>query len=560
MQIDSKEFRFVAFFALGLVLVTSVPYLLGHALVYPASRFNENLAFDVDVNTYFAFMRQAESGQWLFHNPMTPEPHEPVFFNLEWLLAGKLAAFLGSLEAAFQCQRIAATFLLCFSFYWLTTFLFSPTGMRRFAFATVMSGGGFGWLLYVPQLGARLPRETFLDSYAGVHPFFWIFLQPHFLIAQSFALLTLCFFLRGESSGGRKDYAWAAVSCAVAGAMRPFDMLYLVAAIGLYVLADTLRNHRGASRRPSLARLLAVFASLPLFAYYVWLFKIHPVFSHWGGQNVDAPPYPLELLLSLGIVGILSVFGVGTLIRWRHQPPAKLLIGCCVVSSVGLLYSYPLLTFVRQLAPALLVPIALLGMVWLEPRLVRSFNGSWGARVGIAVFLLLNSMTSLLLFRFYLIEVTQGRHRTATEQIEAYEWLQDHSEPGDVVLASYRIANQIPRYTHSTVFSGYSYATVNYAEKTEMVRRFFQANTHDRYRKALVERFDVRYVLFARPDRRRTNYDPASTPFLLERYRNPVVRVFEVRRPTSQLGDPESPDGPLARARSRDPALPPSAE
>jgi hypothetical protein len=66
----NKEKRFVALCAAALVLASSIPYLAGYFLPFQFSRFNGNLLDDGDFNTYFAFMRQAAAGQWLFHNPL----------------------------------------------------------------------------------------------------------------------------------------------------------------------------------------------------------------------------------------------------------------------------------------------------------------------------------------------------------------------------------------------------------------------------------------------------------------------------------------------------------
>ena len=144
MRVRSREFGFIVLAGLGLALATSIPYVLGHLLPFPDSRFNENLVFDIDMNAHFAYARQAAAGHWLFYNPMTPEPHAPVFFNLEWLLLGKLAAVMGgSVELAFQAVRIAWIFVLCFALYWLSSFLFDTIVMRRIVFTAIMLGGGF---------------------------------------------------------------------------------------------------------------------------------------------------------------------------------------------------------------------------------------------------------------------------------------------------------------------------------------------------------------------------------------------------------------------------------
>ena len=376
MRVNPREFGFVGSSALGLALVTSIPYALGHVISRSGSRFNGNLVFDADMNSYFAFVRQSAAGQWLFHNAMTPEPHQPVFFNLEWLVVGKLASLLGnSVELAFQVERLVSIFLLCFGLYWLCCFLFSTVLMRRLVFAAVSLGGGFGWLLYVPGLGGRLPETAFLDTYAGIHPFFWMLLQPHFLIAQALAVFTLCFILRAESRGTASDYVLAALCCVLAGSMRPFEMLYLVAAIFSYILVRTVRE--GASRSPSrlLLRSLVLLVPLPLLLYYVWLFTVHPVFRWWGVQNIAPPPGVPNLVASLGLAVILLTVGLGKLLESGKLPPPHLLIVCCFVASLALIYSYPLLTFTFQFTTTLLIPTVLLGAMTLEMRLV-----SWARR------------------------------------------------------------------------------------------------------------------------------------------------------------------------------------
>ena len=287
MRVSSKEFGFVALAGLGLALATSIPYVLGHLLPFPDSRFNGNLVFDIDMNAHFAYARQSATGHWLFYNPMTPEPHAPVFFNLEWLLLGKLAAVMGgSVELAFQIVRIAWIFVLCFAVYWLSSFLFDTIVMRRIVFAAIMLGGGFGWVLQIPGLGGFLPSRLFLDTSAAIHPFFWMLLAPHSLIAGSLALLTLCFFLRAEAGGGKRDYFLAATACFLAGAMRPYEMLHLVVAISLYLLVVVVWKRDAGSVSRHVLRSLIICVSIPLFIYYVWLLEFHDVFRWWGAQNV----------------------------------------------------------------------------------------------------------------------------------------------------------------------------------------------------------------------------------------------------------------------------------
>jgi hypothetical protein len=533
MRVGSRESGFLLLASLGLALVTSLPYALGHLLPFPDSRFNENLVFDIDMNFYFALARQSAAGDWLFYNSMTPEPHAPVFFNLEWLLLGKLAAVMGgSVELAFQIVRIGSIFALCLAVYWLCAFLFDTIPMRRIAFTAIMLGGGFGWVVHVPGLGGLLPDRLFLDLSAAIHPFFWMLLAPHSAIAASLALLALCLFLSAEAGGGERGYWLAAAACFFGGLVRPYEMLYLVVAIPLYSLALAVRKKNAGPASRYLLRSLLVCASIPVFAYYLWLFEFHDVFRWIGIQSVVAPPLPGSLVLSLGLASVLLVSGLGNLLRLTERSSPHLLIACCFIASLGLLYAFPLLAFSLQFLGTLLIPMVLVGSVTLEPRVVSWVERGRRARVAIAAVLLLNSLTSIALLGSHSQAVARGEHRTDWRLIEAYAWLEENSSPRDVVLASCRIGHQIPRYTHASSFCGYFFGTVDFRGKRAMVQKFFAAETKDGYRRRLLRQFDVRYVVFSATDPPSTGYDPETTPFLRRAYGNDIATVFEVVRGT----------------------------
>ena len=47
-----------------------------------------------DVHSYLADMRQGWRGEWLFHNPYTPEDHPGSLIYLHYLLLGKVAGLM----------------------------------------------------------------------------------------------------------------------------------------------------------------------------------------------------------------------------------------------------------------------------------------------------------------------------------------------------------------------------------------------------------------------------------------------------------------------------------
>jgi hypothetical protein len=492
--LQTTESRFVAVFAGVLVIFTSIPYIAGIQLPFPDSRFDQVLSFDSDFNSYFAFMRQARDGQWLFHSPYTSEAHAPALFNLEWLVFGKLARVLGgSLEAAMHVERVVGIFLLAFGLYRLCSLLLEGEWMRRFAFALVLLGGGFGWIRHVPVVRNWLPPFLSLDLYAGVHPFFWMLIAPHFLLPQALAVWTVVMLLTNR-------YVAAAVLLLATGAARPFDLLQLSAAIGLFGLL-----------RRSLPALAVVAATLPLWLHYLWIFKFHPIFQWWSIQNVFPPRRPSAVAWGLGLGGLLFLwarFGLPHLRRPASQPTPRVLLVCCALCSLALLYSFPLLTFSLQIITTLAIPVVLIGVTRLRP------HRGW------LVLLVLNSLTSAVVWRASIYDLERGSHRTPHDLLAAYDWLARHTRPRDLVLASEQDSNRLPRYASVTVFWGY-FTTVSYQNKKALMQEFFEPATTAEWRREFLAHHRFRYVLL-RADRT----VPAAP--LQEVFRNGMAVIYQV--------------------------------
>jgi hypothetical protein len=524
-RLSASEFRFVAFFALALLLLSSIPYLCGHFLSFPNTRFNEHLSFDPDFNAYFGFMRQAQQGQWLLYNPFTPEPHAPVFFNLEWLLMGKLSAlFQISLEASMQWVRVVSLFLLCGSFYWLASLLFPAVLMRRFVLAMAMLGGGFGWLLQIPGLDAPGRIGRFMDLYAGLHPFFWMIAQPHWLIVQGLALAAFCTFLLAERNGSVKLYVLSGALTTVVGAMRPWDIVYILLGIVFYMMAvttltwDSIRRH--------LPRLIVLLMPMPLLLYYQWLFKSHDLFRWYYIQNVGRGPEPTSLVLGGGAAMLVFLLSLGRLGNFSGKPAARILIPCCALSALALMYSHPLFGNTWQFHQTFLIPALLVAAMTIEPVVEALLKRTRWTYVGIAAFLAGNSLTSFALVKTFTAEVRRGEHRTGQGLLQAFEWLQTNSRPRDVVMANFEISNQIPRYTHNATFCGYAISTVAFDKKTAQVRQFYSSDTDDSFRKRLAAEYSIHYVIFGPNERNPGNFNPEQLG-LSKKFDNGLIQIYE---------------------------------
>jgi hypothetical protein len=92
----------------------------------------------------------------------------------------------------------------------------------------------------------------------------------------------------------------------------------------------------------------------------------------------------------------------------------------------------------------------------------------------------MNSLTSVALTGQAVLAVMRGDFRTDARMLEAYDWLNKHSQSGEVILADYSNSNRMPQYTHYTAFCGYS-NTVKFAEKQRVIGLFLDPATSNEF-------------------------------------------------------------------------------
>jgi len=522
--IARSEIKFLIFITLALCIVTSLPYAAGHLVSFPNTVFTDVLIHSFDPGNYLAYANQAASGKWLFRNPMTPEPHAASFFNLEWLVIGKLSSLLHvSLGFAMGILRLLCIVLMCFSVYWLSSFLFESVFIRRMALVASLAGGGFGWVAALHLLRIPIDSSYFFDiSNPVFFPFYWALKLPHFLISESFVVLGLCLFLRAERSRCARHSIEAGLCYLVAGLCRPYDMLFLMASTGVF-LAAWCWEHRDLRWEITL-RALPITMCVPLLGYYYWIFKIHPVFRWWSLPGGQTPSIWL-LALGYGMTFIFLLFSAWRLRRGGLGEAGRLML-CCLLTVVLFAYSHRLLHFSFQFATNILIPMVMLALVGLaEPIAQWSRNRRW-ASTAIVIVLVVNGFTSIALVGQVVVLVIQGDFRVNAQLLGAYSWLNGHSHADDVVLADFEISNHIPQYTHNIVFCGYDNA-VHFDDKLKALQQFLDPRTSNEFRERLIQQNAIHFVLLTAAEEREL---PAigEAPFLKEVFRNHAAVVYSV--------------------------------
>jgi hypothetical protein len=158
----------------------------------------------------------------------------------------------------------------------------------------------------------------------------------------------------------------------------------------------------------------------------------------------------------------------------------------------------------RRMAEAVIVPLSILasaGVMLVAQRLERPLRVSW--RRAAAFTLLATIPVTLFLFvgnLFSTARVQPPLFYPAAE-IAAFNWLNQNSRPGEVVLSAFSTGNRLPAYTHVRVYVGHGPESLLAVPKTRETERFFGDRMTASERTALYEAMRIRYVFYGQAER-----------------------------------------------------------
>ncbi len=525
-RVTRREWRWVLIVGVVALAITSVPYLFAWSLETPGQMFGGCILLADDCYSYLAKMERAAQGEWLFQIPYTPEPHTRTWLYTFYLLLGKMAA-LTSLSPVIVYHAARVIFglgLLVTVYRFLATFT-RHLAIRRLAWLMVTFGGGLGWLLAIlgqfnwfgtPPLDFYLPEGfAFLVLYSS----------PHIALAQSLLLGGILFLLRAwkESDHASRVPAlkWAILAGAtwlLMGLVIPFYVTVAWAILGAAWSMLGLRKRRLLLAEGMLAGV-AVFVSMPIVLYSVWVFSTDPVYKTWGAQNLILSPHPLHYLAAYGVSLLLAAFAAQD--AWRDEGTPWLALVWVGVASVLIYVPFNLQ---RRLLAGVQVPLSLLAG-WGATRLWQA-NRRW-----LVVLLLVSMIPSTCILTVgsgvWMFARPEPMFRD-TAEVTALDWLAGQASLDDVVLTSYESGNYLPVRAATRVFLGHGLETVDADEKERLAARFFDANTDNAWRKQLLASYGVDYVFWGPAEQEMGDFDPRQATYLQLRYDIDGYLLFEV--------------------------------
>lgn len=512
--VPHKDRAFYLTISLLVLLLNLFPFILAAQAGGRDFLFNGFLLNPVDGVTYLAKMYMGYRGEWRFALPYTPNAGTGIYLTYGfYLFLGHLARWTGwSLAVVFTLARLLGGAALLSALHGFFSWLIPDARPRRIAFALAALGSGLGWVL--------IPTGAFTSDFwvAETYPFLSIYDNPHFPLGLALVLWILMCSVHLSKRWKAPLIAFLTFLLSI---INPFGVVIVVLVMGvwLFVLGFPQLQRKAWREILNLPHFVSLFwigMSSVSVLYQFWAIRTDPVLAGWNAQNFTPTPPWWDVLLSLSPTLFLALAGAR---KTRPDAPTFLMTLWMVI---GLLLIFTPFSLQRRFLMGLYVPLAGLAALGVEA-LAR------GKRSRVHLF-----VVSLFLFALptNLIILFAGQTGVQThdlalyrtrEEDQAFHWLEAHTSPNALLLASPETGLLIPAFTGRQVIYGHPFETVNAKVEEQTVLNFFQTMTASEAYALLADR-GVDYVFYG--PRERSLGDLPLTADLIPVYKEGSVQIY----------------------------------
>lgn len=548
-QIDDR--RWVLSFALILMTITTLPYIIGYYRQGVDYRFTGFVIGVEDGNSYVAKMLLGSAGAWLFRTPYSIHHQSGMLAYLPYILLGKLAAppaLHEQLVVLFHLFRFIAGVLAIWATYGFYKLFILEMHWRRLALVIAAIGGGLGWLLLL--LGEKswmgsLPLEFYSPESFG---FLELFTLPHLSLGRALLLWGLSNYITDHQNGqmnlilAKQAFnrisvprgVWTGVLWNILGLMQPLTIL-----IGWSILVTHCSITGGWQLWQQWRRLMTDWTSwkvftrhatwvigltLPLVLYNFFKFQYDPFLRQWLAQNIILSPSIGHYILAYGVMMPFVFVGIHKMLRnnwWQGWLP------------VGWLIILPVLAYAPHNLQRRLVEGAWVIIIMLA---VKGIEGITNLKIykwvkpsfWLASLMIIPSTIFLIAGSFQATWQPGQPAFRPVAQVRAFQYLAEHAKSGSIILAGYETSNALPAWAPLRVVIGHGPESVGLTILQSKVWQIYQAGTLESTRQNLFSELNVDYVFWGAEERLLGSWDVSAASNLRQVYNQEGYAIFQV--------------------------------
>ena len=482
-SIDKKEMKIVVIISLIILLLSQLPLFFGYLTQGPNEVFMGIASHNVDMNNHLNWVLQAKEGHLLFTNDFTPEEVPALIFNPFHLIVGNTARLLHTpITPTYNAFGMLLILGFALTLYLFISHLIRDKRTRLLAYLLTLTSAGFGlwWKLSKLIFGKWVVSA---DLWVPEINTFQSFGQPHFTFAATLLILIFYFTMRSLDEDQMRYAFYAGGLSFLLATIHIFDTVTMAVVISGWFIYRQIAKKRWSWHEFTKIAIIGVM-TLPAVAYYFWVFFLNPAYKDWNSLNQTVTPNILALISGFGLI---IFFAAILLIKRRKDFFKKTtpIIFLMVWSILNLILVYLPINVQRRFLLGLHIPLSILAAIALVEIIVPYMQQklAWQKTTYYGIILLLCAATTIYL----LITQIMGLHDPQTSEYsnvkylstndyQALQWLDEHTNDSDIIVAPYYLSNYIPAVSGNKVYCGHWAQTINFTEKCEQVKLFYEGN------------------------------------------------------------------------------------
>ena len=526
-----NSLRWNTLFSVFLVFLTLTPY-------YIACRHNNNWIFSgflfgtEDGNSYIAKMLSGAAGEWFFKTPYTAETQIGFLAFLPYILLGKLSSAgeqHAQLLVLFQIFRVFSVFLYVFSTFDFIHYFIKDLKLTRIGVIFASLGGGLGWLSIIGfqnLWGDNIPLEFYSPESFG---FLSIYGLPHLAFARAFLLWGILNYLKSFKSKQSAKYLFrSSIFLFLIGFFQPLTVAIGIGLLFVYngflLTAETLKVKnllKGLNGvRENLKNMIFVSLVPSIWVFYNFIsFSIDPFLKIWQKQNIIQSPPMKDYILAYILLLPLMIGGFHNILKHRKQELYFILVW---------LLCFPILAYApynlqRRLPEGIWIAIIIVSLVFVSHR--RMNKKLIFFLLGLSI---LPQLVTLSAGTQLALNPKQPVFRSI-EEINAFLFLAEIAQPGDIVLASYDSSNPLPAWAPVKTLTGHGPESVNLENFEKAIQEFFTEETSKEARKNILDSNNVDFVFWGPYEKELGIWNPGTDENMVIIYDHGNYKIFSVK-------------------------------